>query len=72
MRLKAVQKAAAGEGRTRLRLFPAIPRPPQSTACCNGVGVMLDLVGLKSIDTAHPIEWNAGAAADPDVIIGGG
>ena len=68
MRLKAVQKAAAGEGRTAF-VFSGDPQAPQSNACCNGIGVMLDLVGLKSIDIAHPIEWDAVAAADPDVII---
>ncbi|WP_321342218.1 ABC transporter substrate-binding protein [uncultured Cohaesibacter sp.] len=68
MRLKAVQKAAAGEGRTAF-VFSGDPQAPQSNACCNGIGVMLDLVGLKSIDIAEPIEWAAVAAADPDVII---
>ena len=68
MRLKAVQKAAAGEGRTAF-VFSGDHQAPQSNACCNGVGVMLDLVGLKSIDIAHPVEWAAVAAADPDVII---
>ena len=68
MRLKAVQKAAAGEGRTAF-VFSGDHQAPQSNACCNGIGVMLDLVGLKSIDIAHPVEWAAVAAADPDVII---
>lgn len=69
-RLKAVQKAAAGQGRKAVLLAGSkgnelTLREP----CCNGAKIMFELVGLEAVQDRLSNGWDALAKTDPEVII---
>nr|WP_321445769.1 ABC transporter substrate-binding protein [uncultured Cohaesibacter sp.] len=70
VRLKAVQKSAAGEGRKAVLLSGnKSDAAALDSHCCNGAGILFDLVGLEVTQDALRSGWDALAKTNPQVII---